>query len=281
MSVSLMRALRATSRWIGVAVMEIMLCLLALAAWVVLASSATAETTRPSLDVGFEVAWGEMTLGEGAFRLRQSEARYDIEGEARTLGPMNFFYPWKGEFSAAGAREGAARSSELFEARSSSSRGSRETRIRYQPDAPAVVEVAAEPVNEPRTPVDPAEAAAGVDVLTAFAKIFDRAHATEGEDCSVAVRVWDGVRLFEVVSKTMGPGVAPKDRPWSYSGPTLRCDISFVRIGGFPTSGRWAQSKEGETSRILHLAALGGVWTPVRLEISAPLGDVVARSRLD
>ncbi|MBX2855333.1 MAG: DUF3108 domain-containing protein [Rhodobacteraceae bacterium] len=281
MSMSLWRALRSTSRWVGLAMMEIMLCILALAAWVVVASSAAAETSRPSLDVGFEVAWGEITLGEGVFRLSEGEARYDIEGEARTLGPMNFFYPWQGEFSVAGARDGKERSSELFQARSTSSRGQRETRIRYQPDAPAVVEVAAEPIDEPRTPVDPDEAAAGVDILTAFAQIFDRVHATKGEDCAVAVRVWDGVRLFEVESKTLGPGAAPQDRPWSYSGPTLQCGISFTRLGGFPTEGRWAKDQESKTSRVLHLAALNKIWTPVRLEISAPLGDVVARSRLD
>ena len=88
------------------------------------------------------------------------------------------------------------------------------------------------------------------------------------------------MRLFELWTTTEGPGAAPADRAWSYAGPTIRCRLHFRRLGGFPTESRW-RTEEREILRMIHFASIGGEWLPVRVEISAPLGAVVARVRFD
>lgn len=283
----LARNLRACGRWAALLGLDILACFAALAVWAVFAPSAFADTPKAPAPVvlPFEAAWGEITLIEGALAFESDEGRYEVGLTGRTRGPLNFISPWRATMNAVGGVDGDGRSPERFDVEAEWRDGSRVATVRYEDGLPAGYEATATDddgdEDEPRSAVDPADVVGVADALSVFARGLDRVRATDGENCDFTGRVWDGVRLFDVAVETLGPGAAPQDRRWSYAGPTLRCQLTFDRLGGFRTaSSRW-RSDEDEVLRVIHFAEIDGEWLPVRVEISAPLGDVVARIRVD
>ena len=164
-------------RWVGIVGVDAVACLLALAAWAVLASAAGAETRK---DLPFEVAWGEITLVKGEIALVETEQSYRIEGQGRTRGPLNVVSPWSTELSAAGAMTERGRIAEVFQSQSSNRNGERRVAIRYVDGSPASVDIAPPADNEPRTPVEEAEIRDVGDALSFFGGALDAVRASGG-----------------------------------------------------------------------------------------------------
>lgn len=273
-------AARGLARVMGAAAilgLQILGCFVALALWAALALSANAAER---LSVPFEVAWGPMVLGEGRLNLKTAANTYTIDGQGRTMGAARIVRAWSTGITVRGDLGPAGRMSRFYQAASTMAEEQRVTRVRYDEGRSVGTEIVPPlPETEPRTPVDPFEVHQVNDAFTAFANMLDRVAKTDGAFCDHQERVWDGVRLYEVVAATIGPGAAPADRPWAYAGPTLVCGISLLRHGGFPPP-RANAPPPAETRRVVHFAEVSGRWMPVRVEVTGRLGLVVLRVRM-
>lgn len=229
----------------------------------------------------FVVAWGEVTLFTGEIVFDDGDGAYAIEGRGETQGPLDLMYSWSLEVAVNGALGDDGRHPETYQTAASWSEGESRTRLTWRDDGPPIAEIERTAPPRERTPVDPDLIGNAVDSLTFFARVADQLRETSGRSCDLTGRVWDGVRLFEITSRTLGAGDSPADRPWSYVGPTMRCQLIFQRLGGFNVEPTRYRAPETETMRVLHFAWLGEGWRPVRLEVDSPVGSIVARLRVD
>ena len=131
-----------------------------------------------------------------------------------------------------------------------------------------------DPPEDELTPV-PAEALPrSVDPGTALLALMDQIAA--GEGCEGSWKIYDGVRMMDLIVRDEGPDMIEADRDWTYAGPALRCRVGFNRVGGFRVD-KPPKTDEADFDRLLWIADLEAGPTPVRLQVSWPLGYATAR----
>ncbi|TQV71248.1 DUF3108 domain-containing protein [Denitrobaculum tricleocarpae] len=229
-----------------------------------------------SMQLRYEVAWGNMTLAEAKVNYALNDTRYEIEGSGESQGTLAFLFPWKGS-----ARSVGLTTEKGFQVSRHDSEGSfrdrtRRTSVIWRPDAP-LPELVAEPESDLTevTPV-PEDATAGTaDPFTVLLSTLNRLE--QGERCDAEARVWDGRRLYDLKIGHIGRAELVRDRPWTYNGTAIGCSLTYTPIGGFRKDSEW-RDRQDEIRRIIWIGRLPNEkMVPVRIELSAPIGRFVGR----
>jgi hypothetical protein len=243
-----------------------------------LLTSAQAARSDDSVNLGYEIAWGHLTLATASVRYREAEDRYEIDGDGETDGFLEYLFDWQGAARTAGDRQGGARSPSFHEHYGEWSEGRRATRVDWGADDPPKTKTEPPPDHDEVTPVAMSATAGSVDPFTALLGVLDRLHA-RGR-CEGRTRIWDGRRLYRLKVTHDGPDNLEADRPWSYAGPTVRCRLAIERMGGFRREpGSWSKP-EHERRQTVWVAKLAGErWIPVRAEFESSYGTIVGRLR--
>lgn len=87
------------------------------------------------------------------------------------------------------------------------------------------------PAEPKRDPVDIAKARGSIDTLSAMADMVHQVQLTGR--CDGRAMIFDGLRLSDVSSRTVGQQTVPQDSRSSYGGTALRCDFVSQEVGGF------------------------------------------------
>ncbi len=87
------------------------------------------------------------------------------------------------------------------------------------------------PAEPKRDPVDIASARGSIDTLSAMAALVRQVQQTGR--CDGKATVFDGLRLSQVDSRTVGQQTVPPDSRSPYGGTALRCDFESLEVGGF------------------------------------------------
>ncbi|MEM9095720.1 MAG: DUF3108 domain-containing protein [Pseudomonadota bacterium] len=259
------------------------LCALLASLTIASAEDATTETTprtNTAQDIyAFQVGWGNLAIGEGAFTVMDDpDGAYQIITGGRSVGPLARWAPWRGSLVSIGRRQGLERLPIEYKSTSITKRGPIRAQVLWLEEGAPITAVSPRPDPEKVTPIEPDEIQDVSDSLSFYASLVDTVRHSDGDACDVETKVWDGYRLYSLKSEAGGPGEAEKDRPWAYGGPTMTCKLLFSRIGGFPKERGWG-APEGDTPRTIHFAEVAGEWAPVRVEIPSPIGTVVVRVR--
>lgn len=115
-----------------------------------------------------------------------------------------------------------------FESSGYSRGAQRDTVLDYTDGNPAVRVLT--PTEPRRDPVDPTRTRGSIDTLSAMA---DMVHLIgEHGRCDGHALVFDGLRLSQVSSTTVGQQTVPPDDRSPYGGATLRCDFVSLEVGG-------------------------------------------------
>jgi len=110
------------------------------------------------------------------------------------------------------------------------SRGAQRNTVLDYIDGNPVVRVLT-PAEPKRDPVDISRTKGSMDTLSAIA---DMVHQVQvGSRCDGKALIFDGLRLTDVRSVTIGQQTVPSDGRSSYGGTALRCDFVSQEIGGF------------------------------------------------
>ncbi len=105
------------------------------------------------------------------------------------------------------------------------------TQIDYPDGQPHVVQLAP-PVEEEREPVPAAQQAGTIDNLSAMAELISSVARTGR--CDGSRHTFDGWRLSELSSRTVGEETLEPTGRSSFSGRALRCDLEGRQLAGFP-----------------------------------------------
>ena len=104
-------------------------------------------------------------------------------------------------------------------------------RMDYADGAPHIVELSP-PADDEHEPVPVALQAGTIDSLSAMAELVSSVARTGR--CDGSRRTFDGSRLSELSSRTVGEEVLEPTGRSSFSGRALRCDLEGRQIAGFP-----------------------------------------------
>ncbi len=240
---------------------QTMRCSTALAALLLLATPAAAESVRAhyrAYAAGLPVAAldADWDVQPGAYQVRLG---------FRTLGALALAYSGGSSSTAEGRFEGARALPRRFYSAGTIRGAQRVTQIDY-PRAEPQVRQLVPPNDDEREPVPPADQAGTIDSLSALALLVRTVNETGR--CDGGARTFDGRRLGELAVRT-GPvqTLDPTGRS-TYSGPALRCDFEGRQLGGFIKDGDQAALRRPQRGTAWFAALTpGGPKVPVRIEV--------------
>ncbi|MCI4661847.1 MAG: DUF3108 domain-containing protein [Neomegalonema sp.] len=243
-------------------------------------AGAPARSDEIDLGFPFEVTWTGVPMATGDLYFYQEASDYRIEISGQTIEPFANLVPWSAQIQSSGERVSDTRRPKRY----LSDIRSKDLHLRAQIDwtvtGDPIAQVA--PKMDPAflTPVDHDLARQAVDPLSFIAVVYDAIHQSAGTKCDTSTHLWDGERLMKAEVETRGFETLTADRPWSYSGPALTCWVRLQELGGFPKAPPAGYIDEAAMQRVVYLARLNDIWTPVRLEIATPIGRFVGRLKL-
>ncbi len=235
-----------------------------------------------SLTLGYLVGWGHVTLAEAEVTYSQTDSRYQLTGEGRTRGLLEFLFSWRGRAETEGERRQEGRRPLVHQHEGTWNESTRWTRVDWNGAAPPRTEARPPPDPEQVTPVAEAAVRGTRDPLTVILSVLDRLAATGR--CEAEAKVWDGRRRYDITLTHLGEDTLIADRPWTYAGSAIGCALDFERIGGF-----WRDRPDdrdgNETAalrRVIWAAEIApGRWALVRAEVETRYGTVVGRLLLE
>lgn len=215
----------------------------------------------------FDVVWSmfpETILARGALSLKRSATVYSLGlvMSAKLLAPA---VDWRGRFAVEGEQEGPELTPKRF-LRESIRPSVQETVIVnwvFDPkDTPATV-VRREPafLTEDRDPVDPDKVRDVIDPLSFIARLLTQIEDTNGADCAMSAKTWDGARLAVVRTETLERVEAAR----------IDCQVIYDNIDGLRRDTPW-RTREESTRRIVRFAKEMGIWRPKWLKIEGEFG---------
>ncbi len=227
-------------------------------------------------ELRYQVAWGNMTLAEAKVNFALGEERYEIEGSGESQGALAFFFPWKGSARTVGKTTSDGYSVSRHDSEGSYKDKTRRTTVLWTVNEPLpTLEAEPQPDLSEVTPVPEAETADTADPFTVLISTLDKLE--QGDPCEAEARVWDGRRRYDLKIEHIGESELSPDRPWAYSGAAIGCRLTYTPIGGFRRESEW-KDKQDEISRVIWVGRLPNEQlVPVRIELSAPIGNFVGR----
>jgi hypothetical protein len=228
--------------------------------------------------LGYQVAWGHLTLVEAEISYGQSGSRYFLSGSGRTRGLFGLFFPWQGRADTEGLLQGEGRRPLAHRHEGTWKEKTRWTRVDWDGTAEPRTETRPPPDLEKVTPVPKASTVGTSDPFTVILTVLDQ--LAETGSCEAEAKVWDGRRRYDLSVTHMGEEKLIADRPWAFEGMAIGCAVDFERIGGFwrERTGWRDADENAPIRRMIWVAEIAPErWALVRAEIETPYGTVVGR----
>ena len=233
------------------------------------AAASTQAGGETSRDLLYHLDWGPVALGEFRVRHEPGEAgALTIEARSRGLASMLF------DFTLTEATRRQPDGGRRFTMNGEFGDKDYDREVTWDPGQAPEVEHRAGAPDEELTPVPQATLPRSVDPAAAVLAVLDRVKA--GEGCAGEWAIYDGVRMMSLTVRDEGMDRVEADRDWTYAGPARRCRLGIERVGGFPVDDE-RETEEADFNRLLWIAEMNGHPTPVRLQVSWPLGYATGR----
>ncbi len=148
------------------------------------------------------------------------------------------------------------------------SRGAQRDAVLVYVDGNPKVEILTPPETR-RDPVSTADARGSIDTLSAMADMVHQVRQTGR--CDGKARVFDGLRLTQVSSHTVGQQTVPPDDRSPFGGSALRCDFESLEIGGFLHNADEAKMRQVQHGTAwVSVIVPGAPALPVRIMFETP-----------
>lgn len=243
--------------------------------------STAARAVEPTgAELEYRVYVGGIAAARYFLRYTATDTRTEIALTAQTEGMTDWFLGWRSSqfaeaeidpLSPSRARQVAYRTEGVF-------RGEvRRVELRSYANRPAEWQISPPEDPEPRTPIEPEQTAGTFDPLTGT--FLNLRQGAEIGACPGPIPVFDGRRRFDAV---FAPPRTEEIKPSSYTifaGPTLVCQFTIKRIGGYIIrESDWNRPEDRDRPIILHLGKVlpGLPPLPVRVESELTVGSIIA-----
>ncbi len=196
-----------------------------------LLTPACAQAQQPAaVHLGFVVYAAGLSVVRLQSEVEITPERYRIDLAYRTTGLFGAFFSSEISSFVQGRWAGARPQPVMFASWGTLRGANRRTVIDYVAGQPKIRTL--EPADESdRDPVPPAMQHDTVDSLSAMAMLVRQVNSTGR--CDGHTTMFDGRRLSEITSHTVGiENLEPESRS-SFSGPALRCEMVGRQLGGF------------------------------------------------
>ena len=157
-------------------------------------------------------------------------AAYRVDLRFRTTGVFGFVFPAQFDSFAVGTWSEGLPAPQRYASWGVARGTDRRTVLDYPAGQPILREHIPE-VDDERDPVPPGAERDSVDTLSAMAYLVRRVAETGA--CDGRSRLYDGHRVFEIVSRTVAREVLPQEDRSIYAGPALRCDFEGRQTAGY------------------------------------------------
>ena len=125
-------------------------------------------------------------------------------------------------------------------------------------------------------PISPESIEDVIDPMTAFLQISEK--LKNNKTCEKKVRIFDGRRRYNFITKDLGDINLKNDRPKSYKGKAMICGIKFFPIGGHRLKSKWKPKQDKFSDIKIYFAKHNnGLFIPVRVSLKRWFGNVIVR----
>ena len=197
---------------------------------ILLLLAAAAPASAAGLTLDYRLYIGGLHALSLTTALSRDRAGYRVAVSARTDGLVARFVEASYVAEASGTTAGGVAIPESFRGTASDDEdGERSVALTWSLGVPAVV---FEPADDaPDEPLAGDLIAATVDPTSAMLTLMETLAASG--HCDVRVRVFDGKRRYDLVSRDAGERVLKASRYAPYGGPATECVIAIERLAGF------------------------------------------------
>ena len=263
-----MRVRRTKTKGIAIAVLALL----------VLACSGRAGAASESdLDLRYDAYYSLFRVLTIESRSRVERDAYDVRSTMETVGFIGALFPWTYRSEVQGRIDDGRLAPDRFQSRSEFHGRVQQVELRYEGADPVVDKLESFTSDVlgkgyRRDEVPPELRAGTIDPLT---EITALAHGlAHGESCAGTRHVFDGLRRYDTVYEDLGEQTLEPSRRDPYRGRARVCRSYIRAIAGF-----W-KSKDERNEALTQVTAWlmpvrpGLAPVPVRLEVSAPRGDL-------
>ena len=208
-------------------------------------------------------------------------ASYAVHANAITTGFWSSLVPWRNMITARGSVDNAGVHPQMARYDDAWREKLRTTEFTFKPNG--AVEAVATPAHKPddRKEAMPEQKLGAMDPLSAVINLLAKGGA---DGCKGSTLAFDGRRVYNLVMANRGMEILAQNGYNLYSGPALRCEVTFVPVAGFPTrekrAGFWnaKDNTDKKNPLIIWVSSLspGAPEIPVRVQSTVQLGTLVA-----
>lgn len=238
------------------------------------ATGNTAAGPRTNLEVVMDARLGGLRFGSISLSAAFEGERYEAKSVVRTEGITDHVFRQVFDLTASGGRAPGFMQTASYQARNIDQDNVQLIDVAYGPDGAPLV--AADPPydNSGRVPTHTTQLRNTVDPLSAM--IVPQGEPTP-DACDRKIPVYDGRRRYDFVMSFERMSTLSDTK--GYTGPVVRCNAVLVPIAGYKRE-TIREMRRDPMPISVWLAPVSGAkaLVPARIEVSTPLGTLVARS---
>jgi len=255
----------------------IAVCLAAALAVLVAPAAAVAASKTTSLQLTYQVEWGDVDVATTTADWTFGEDRFELVATSRTIGLTDRLRKYRGRTELTGRIEDGRYVPHRLAISGVSRRRSREA---YTTWAPATGASATQ--RQPALDLDkvfPLKAEHIDGAIDPFSAMLNALNGVaRSGSCNGSARIYDGLRTSVLTLHDFGADVLEKDRPFAYAGGAVVCGLSGRPTGGHQRKSRWRKKQPKPEDILIFVAEVRpGLFLPVRMQAKSFLGTVTAR----
>ena len=237
------------------------------------------ETVASGLkqDFYYDVQWGNITVGKAFINLILEEKKITLKIKTKTEGFVNIFYDYKGELTS-----NSIKKENIWQANSFLSNGitndkKRFTSVNWSQNSKSM-DYKIDPVLDLKKVhhVLKTSLIDVIDPITAIIKVIDK--IKKKTTCDIKLKIFDGRRRYDLLTKELGKTFLEKDRPNSYNGNVIICGIKVIPIGGHRLKSKWKPDEDKFSDfQVFFGRTVSGVMFPVRMNLNRWFGTITVR----
>ncbi|MEC7437902.1 MAG: DUF3108 domain-containing protein [Pseudomonadota bacterium] len=240
-------------------------------------ATASAQPAGTSLQLAYEVEWGNVDVATATADWVFSEDSFELVATSQTVGLTGSVRAYRGQTELTGRIE---KGRYVPHRLSISGVSKNRTREAFTTWAPRTGNIATQ--REPKLdlkkvfPLADENIDGAIDPFSAMLNALNDIARTGS--CNGSERVYDGLRTSELTLHDLGTTVLEKDRPFAYEGKALVCGFVGKPTGGHQRKSRWRKkTPKPEDIQVLVSEVRPALFIPVRIQASSVFGTVTAR----
>ena len=237
-------------------------------------SNVVAGTT---VDLRYEVQWGNLNVGEAEASWVFSGNTYEMVGKSRAVGISNKVSKYRGSSNVKGQIQDGLYKPIKIEITGVYKGKEKSATVFWSAEGGQISTARHPALNLQKVhALDKKVIKGSIDPFTAILRALNSIKQTGS--CNSNHKIYDGLRTAELTFHNLGPAILTGDRPNAHTGAVIKCGLTTKPTGGHQLKSRWNKKKRDIDDTIIFIAEIKpSFFLPVRIEIKTFLGKLTAR----